>query len=70
MELENWMDTQEKNIIANRLKDRLNMPKTPEYVPTPPPRLPSRPARPEEEYDPEIGFIIHLDYVANIDKGT
>ena len=69
MELEKWMDEQEKNLISKRLNDRLNMPKTPVYIPTPTPkpRLPTRPK--PEEYDPEIGFEFHIDYIANIDKG-
>ncbi|CAI2359223.1 unnamed protein product [Moneuplotes crassus] len=72
MELENWMDQQEKQLISRRLQERLNMPKTPEYIPSTSgkSRVSTRPQRIEEEYDPEIGFGLHLDYVANIDRGT
>jgi hypothetical protein len=69
MELERWMDEQEKNLIAGRLQDRLNMPKTPDYVPTPSPQM-SRPQRPDEGYDPEIGYTFYIDYVSNINKGV
>lgn len=72
MELERWMDEQEKNLISRRLQDRLNMPKTPPYVPTPSPQIKpqSRPQRPDEGYDSEIGFTFYLDYVSNINKGV
>ena len=72
MEVEKWMDDEEKNLIANKLKDRLNQPKTPDYVPTtaPKPRIPTRPTRLEEDYDPEVGFGFHIDYISNISKGV
>lgn len=71
MELENWMDQQEKDLIKRRLQERLNMPKTPEYIPSTSgrSRVSTRPQRQEEEYDPEVGFGFHLDYVAHIDRG-
>jgi hypothetical protein len=69
MELERWMDEQEKNLIAGRLQDRLNMPKTPEYAATPSPQM-GRPQRQDEGYDPEIGYTFYIDYVSNIKKGV
>lgn len=64
------MDEEEKNIVSRRLQERLNQPKTPEYVPTPTPkpRVPSRPNRLDEEYDPEVGIGFHIDYVSNIQR--
>lgn len=71
MELEKWMDEQEKNLISSRLRDRLNQPATPEYIPAPTPvqRAGTRPSKYEPDYDPEVGVGFHLDYAANIERG-
>ena len=68
--MEKWMDNEKKNIISQRLQERLNQPKTPEYIPPPSqPKIPERPAKREVEYDPEVGIGFHLDYVSNIERG-
>lgn len=72
LEMQKWMDDEKKNIITQRLNDRLNQPKTPDYIPPPPskPKLPERPIKREVEYDPEIGIGFYLDYISNIERGV
>jgi len=67
IELEKWMDQEEKKVISMKIQDRLNQPQTPQYLPTPSPQ--PRPQRHDEDYDPEVGMGFHFDYVANIQRG-
>jgi hypothetical protein len=67
---ERWVDEQNRFIIAQRLKERLAQPKTPEYVPQKPkpePRSYPKPQYGRIEYDSNVGVGIHMDYVSNLE---